>query len=199
MLYVYRFTRVEELLKGAELQLNSQSIVEDIRADTVRELIINCAAESSFCISCTMQLFVLLAVCIVLLVQPVCAFIQVASTVLRPIAVRASAAAPDRETDVVVIGSGIGGLSAATLSARYGLATEVFEAHYHPGGVAHAFEEKGFKFDAGNAALHPNSLQHCMQGSNWMRNFETEPACLTGARLQALRYGLECTNQARIR
>jgi NAD(P)-binding Rossmann-like domain len=179
--------------------------VEDIRADTVRELIL-APAESSSCISCTMQLLMLIAVCIVLLIQPVCAFIQVASTVLRPIAVKAGAVAvktgataADRETDVVVIGSGIGGLSAATLSARYGLATEVFEAHYHPGGVAHAFEEKGFKFDAGNAALHPNSLQHCMQGSNWMRNFETEPAYLTNARLQALRFGLECMNQAQIR
>jgi uncharacterized SAM-binding protein YcdF (DUF218 family) len=107
------------------------------------------AAESCSCSS--MQLLWLLAVCIALLIQPVCAFIQVASTVLTPTAVRASAAAADRETDVVVIGSGIGGLSAATLSARYGLATEVFEAHYHPGGVAHSFDEKGFKFDAGNA------------------------------------------------
>ncbi|KAG5185959.1 amine oxidase [Tribonema minus] len=56
---------------------------------------------------------------------------------------------PEREVDVCVIGSGIGGLSAAGLSARYGLHTEVFESHYHPGGVAHSFQVDGYKFDAG--------------------------------------------------
>jgi NAD(P)-binding Rossmann-like domain len=100
----------------------------------------------------SMHLLLVLALYAVLLFQPVCAFIRVASTALRPTAKAAATATADRETDVVVIGSGIGGLSAATLSARYGLATEVFEAHYHPGGVAHSFEEQGFKFDAGTAA-----------------------------------------------
>ena len=56
---------------------------------------------------------------------------------------------PDREADVVVIGSGIGGLSAAALCARYGLSVEVLESHYHAGGVAHGFEISGYHFDAG--------------------------------------------------
>ena len=53
------------------------------------------------------------------------------------------------ETDVVVIGSGIGGLSCAALLARYGFDVTVCESHSIPGGAAHAFERNGFKFDSG--------------------------------------------------
>lgn len=56
----------------------------------------------------------------------------------------------DDEYDYVVIGSGIGGLSsAAMLSKIYGFKVLVLESHYLPGGCAHTFERKGFKFDAG--------------------------------------------------
>lgn len=55
----------------------------------------------------------------------------------------------DEQTDIVVIGSGIGGLSCAALLARYGLDAIVCESHAIPGGAAHAFERDGFKFDSG--------------------------------------------------
>ena len=55
----------------------------------------------------------------------------------------------DVETDVVVIGSGIGGLSCAALLAYYGEDVRVFESHYHAGGCAHGFEIDGFHFDSG--------------------------------------------------
>ena len=51
--------------------------------------------------------------------------------------------------DVVIIGSGIGGLSCAALLAHYGFAVTVCESHTIPGGAAHAFERDGFKFDSG--------------------------------------------------
>ena len=53
------------------------------------------------------------------------------------------------EADYVVIGSGIGGLSAAALLSYYGYSVVVLESHYLPGGVAHTFEREGFHFDAG--------------------------------------------------
>ena len=53
------------------------------------------------------------------------------------------------EVDYVVIGSGIGGLSAASLLSYYGYSVVVLESHYLPGGAAHTFERDGFQFDAG--------------------------------------------------
>jgi pimeloyl-ACP methyl ester carboxylesterase len=60
----------------------------------------------------------------------------------------------DETADVVIIGAGIGGLSAAALLARYGKRVIVVEAHDTPGGCAHGFERRSkngakYKFDAG--------------------------------------------------
>ncbi|MEM1366732.1 MAG: NAD(P)/FAD-dependent oxidoreductase [Cyanobacteria bacterium P01_H01_bin.15] len=52
-------------------------------------------------------------------------------------------------TDVVVIGSGIGGLCAGALLAKYGYEVLVCESHSLAGGAAHSFEYRGFHFDSG--------------------------------------------------
>jgi carotene isomerase len=52
-------------------------------------------------------------------------------------------------TEVVVIGSGIGGLSCAALLTHYGVDVTVVESHSIAGGAAHAFERDGYKFDSG--------------------------------------------------
>ena len=74
--------------------------------------------------------------------------------------------AAEEEVDVVVIGSGLGGLSCAALLASRGLKTAVLEQHYEIGGCAHEFSvnmqgrpvptellrrkpEPVFKFEAG--------------------------------------------------
>lgn len=54
-----------------------------------------------------------------------------------------------QETDVVIIGSGIGGLCCGAMLARYGLQVTVCESHTIPGGAAHSFAYQGYKFDSG--------------------------------------------------
>jgi prolycopene isomerase len=51
--------------------------------------------------------------------------------------------------DVIVIGSGIGGLTAAGLLAKSGKSVLVLEAHDRPGGYAHGFKRKKYHFDSG--------------------------------------------------
>jgi C-3',4' desaturase CrtD len=50
---------------------------------------------------------------------------------------------------VVVIGAGIGGLTAAAALARSGFDVTVLEAHIYPGGCAGTFFHQGYCFDAG--------------------------------------------------
>lgn len=52
--------------------------------------------------------------------------------------------------DVIVIGSGIGGLAAAALLARHGAKRVlVLERHYTAGGFTHTFERPGYEWDVG--------------------------------------------------
>ena len=100
------------------------------------------------------------------------------------------AAAATEEVDVVVIGSGLGGLSCAALLASRGLEVAVLEQHYEIGGCAHDYcvnmegrtipsallakkPEPVFKFEAGPSlysglsgglsAGSPNPLKHIYQ------------------------------------
>jgi C-3',4' desaturase CrtD len=53
------------------------------------------------------------------------------------------------EDRIVVIGAGVGGLTAAALLAQAGLDVTVLEAHVYPGGCAGTFYHKQYRFDAG--------------------------------------------------
>ncbi|GFR48781.1 hypothetical protein Agub_g10729, partial [Astrephomene gubernaculifera] len=57
--------------------------------------------------------------------------------------------ARSHETDVVVVGSGIGGLCCAGMLAKYGLKVTVVESHSIPGGAAHSWVRDGFHFESG--------------------------------------------------
>jgi len=50
---------------------------------------------------------------------------------------------------LIVIGAGIGGLTAAALLAKRGFDVTVLEAHVEPGGCAATFFHKGYRFDVG--------------------------------------------------
>lgn len=54
-----------------------------------------------------------------------------------------------QNADVIVIGSGIGGLVAGALLARYGKRVVICESHTIAGGAAHGFWRQGFCFDSG--------------------------------------------------
>tara|TARA_Y100001970_G_scaffold154989_1_gene189861 strand:- start:3288 stop:4817 length:1530 start_codon:yes stop_codon:yes gene_type:complete len=51
--------------------------------------------------------------------------------------------------DVLIIGSGIGGLCCGSLLALAGKSVLICEAHSKPGGVAHSFKKSGFHFESG--------------------------------------------------
>jgi phytoene dehydrogenase-like protein len=74
--------------------------------------------------------------------------------------------------DVIVIGAGVGGLSCAALTAKYGMKTLCVEAHDTPGGVAHSFQRYSsasnttpFCFDSGPSLVSGLS----QQGTNPLR------------------------------
>lgn len=64
---------------------------------------------------------------------------------------------------VVVIGAGIGGLTAGALLARRGYAVTIYDQAILPGGCASTFNRRGFTFDVGAtqvAGLEPGGIHH---------------------------------------
>ena len=90
--------------------------------------------------------------------------------------------------EIVVIGSGIGGLSCAALLAHYGYDVVVCESHGIAGGAAHGFDRGGFLFDSGPSLYSglsyspsPNPLRQVLdaigEDATWL-NYDTWGCCL---------------------
>jgi phytoene dehydrogenase-like protein len=74
------------------------------------------------------------------------------------------------EADVVVIGSGLAGLSCAALLSHCGKSVVVLESHDAPGGAAHSWSRRGFHFESGpslysgfSSDRSPNPLKNIFQ------------------------------------
>ncbi|OPX83656.1 MAG: hypothetical protein A4E53_04491 [Pelotomaculum sp. PtaB.Bin104] len=55
--------------------------------------------------------------------------------------------------NVIIIGSGIGGLIAGNLLAKKGHKVTIFEAHSMPGGYTAGFYKKGYYFESGTLSF----------------------------------------------
>ncbi len=69
----------------------------------------------------------------------------------------------DSQRTAIVIGAGIGGLTAAALLAKRGYGVTVYDQAIVPGGCASTFQRKGFTFDVGAtqvAGLEPGGIHH---------------------------------------
>ncbi len=70
---------------------------------------------------------------------------------------------PSHNKTVIVIGGGIGGLTAGSLLAKRGYQVRVYDQAIVPGGCASTFKRQGFTFDVGAtqvAGLEPGGIHH---------------------------------------
>ncbi|BAQ59618.1 neurosporene desaturase [Geminocystis sp. NIES-3708] len=68
-----------------------------------------------------------------------------------------------KQQQIIVIGAGIGGLTAGALLARYGYDVTIYDQAIIPGGCASTFTRKGFTFDVGAtqvAGLEKGGIHH---------------------------------------
>jgi hypothetical protein len=74
------------------------------------------------------------------------------------------------ETDIVIIGAGLAGLSCGALLANAGYKVIVLESHDTPGGCCHTWERQGYHFESGPSLYSgfsvdksPNPLKNIFQ------------------------------------
>ena len=96
---------------------------------------------------------------------------------------------------IVVIGAGIGGLTAGALLLKQGYRVTVLEAHVYPGGCAGTFFHKNYRFDAGatlaggfSAVIYVIKMFHYL----WKPVRRYADLCLSSPNFRNLWPGLAC-------
>lgn len=74
-----------------------------------------------------------------------------------------SRTSPDGPWDYIVVGSGMGGMTAAAMLSKLGRRVLLLEQHYVPGGFTHTFPRKGYRWDVGVHAV-GEVTEHSMTG-----------------------------------
>mmetsp|Transcript_14328 Transcript_14328/g.28902 ORF Transcript_14328/g.28902 Transcript_14328/m.28902 type:complete len:663 (+) Transcript_14328:82-2070(+) len=80
---------------------------------------------------------------------------EIPATILAHMPSKKDLAELDQRVDVIVVGSGVGGLASANVLSRFGYKVAVFEQHYTVGGSTHTYrvkktkEDLDFDFDVG--------------------------------------------------
>lgn len=97
-----------------------------------------------------------------------------ATDVGSPPTASTSSSSPADSYDVIVVGSGIGGLSCAAMLAKYGYSVAVMESHYAPGGAAHGYKVRhkdigDFHFDTGPSFFSGLNPEQPAKASNPLR------------------------------
>ena len=87
--------------------------------------------------------------------------------------------------DVVVVGSGLGGLVAGGLMARYGRRVVICESHILPGGAAHAFERR---CEAGKFTFDSGPSFYCGLGESGSSNPLSQVLAVLGESIEAVPY-----------
>src|SRR5690554_5576088 len=95
----------------------------------------------------------------------------------------------DGPYDAIIIGSGIGGLTAAACMSKMGKKVLVLEQHYTAGGFTHSYDRNGYEWDVGVHYIGDMGADHTLGKRLFDHITDSQ---LKWARSEERRVGKEC-------